>query len=170
MYLHTLDVDNHVSIYIHCQVFFFTSCLEMTTITPMGQKKTPVFPLDIAISRLLRNAAQRQGKSLRVLSMETDISHSRIGEAFRGIRALTTGEVDSLCSVLGLTPWMVLKEAEEAASALDTEEATANVDTAGVPRRLSVVDGGHAASAPTSPRHGRAPSLSEIEQANGNMA
>lgn len=78
----------------------------------MGQKQTPVLDLDKIIGEILRAEAKSQGKSLRALGEKTEISHSRIGQAFRGERALTTGEADRLCTALGLTPWKVVQLAE----------------------------------------------------------
>lgn len=78
----------------------------------MGQKQTPVMELDKTIGEILKEAAKAQQKSLRTLEEKTEISHSRIGQAFRGEKALTTGETDKLCLALGLSPWAVIRLAE----------------------------------------------------------
>lgn len=119
--------------------------------------------LDAIVAQILDTELKESDLSLRRLAEVSGVKLTRLGDVLRRGRAITTGELEAIARALGLTPWKVLKEAEEAASALDTEDAP---DAAGVLRRLSVVDGGHAASA----RRGRAPSLSEIEQSSGNMA
>lgn len=125
-----------------------------------------VDPLNRAVVDVLNGLVSERKLTHPELSELSGIPRSTLSKLLAGASALDLGQLSAICAPLGVPTYKVLKEAEEAASALDTEEATANVDAAGVLRRLSVVDGGHAASA----RRGRAPSLAEIEQANGNMA
>lgn len=93
----------------------------------MGQRKTPVLPVDIAIGAHLKALAAEQGIALRPLAELAGMSHTRVGEAFRGEKALTTGEVDALCAALKTSPLRVL----QAVSALTPDPAPEPV----VPKR-----------------------------------
>lgn len=125
--------------------------------------------LDAKVAQILDAALKESDLSLRRLAEASGVKLTRLGDVLRRGRAITTGELEAVARALGLVPWKVLKEAEEVASALDVEGAVPDVDTAGAAEpspRLSVVDGGSSASI----QRGHAPSLSEIEKTNGNIA
>lgn len=127
------------------------------------------------IADILSATAEERGISQSKLAAKSGVSQAQISRIFGYKRSVSLEDLFLIAEALDRPAREIVaiveadlnqqkeRKVEEAASALDTEDAP---DAAGVLRRLSIVDGGHAASV----RRGHAPSLTEIEQTNGHMA
>lgn len=99
--------------------------------------------IDAIIAQILDAELKGSDLSLRRLAEVSGVKLTRLGDVLRRGRAITTGELESIARALGLTPWKVLKEAEEAASTLAVKEPASpseGVEVSSPP--LSVIEGG----------------------------
>lgn len=80
----------------------------------MGRGSIDADEFDRAIARLLDRERDKQGLSLRDLDQTTGIHFVRVGRLMRGDRGMTLGEFESLCGALGLSPWEVMRDVEQA--------------------------------------------------------
>ena len=78
----------------------------------MGQKPLAAHPVDEALSDIFERALADSDMSLRELSRRSEVKLTRLGDILRRGRAMTAGEVERVSRALGLTPWMVVREAE----------------------------------------------------------
>lgn len=69
--------------------------------------------IDEKIAYILDSYLNESPYSLRKLSDASGIKLTRLGDVLRRGRAITTGELQAICEVLDLSPWRVLKQAEE---------------------------------------------------------
>lgn len=118
-----------------------------------------------AIADVLRILATERGQSQISLSQVSGVSQAQISRVFSHKRSVSIEDLSLLAEALGTTASRVVREAE---SRLEGEEsASAPEGTEGAAQPVfSVVNG----SSNSSTRRASAPSLSEIESTNGNMA
>lgn len=79
----------------------------------MGTKKLEVGALQREAVALIREAMSREGVSGRAVADRAGVTVSRCAAILRNERVMTVDEFVAIAGVLGLTPWRLLREAEE---------------------------------------------------------
>lgn len=73
--------------------------------------------IDLKIASILDSLLGESSFSLRGLSDASGVKLTRLGDVLRRGRAMTTGELQLICSALGVEPWRIMKEAQLAIAA-----------------------------------------------------
>lgn len=117
------------------------------------------------IADVLRILATEQGQSQISLSQRSGVSQAQISRVFSHKRSVSIEDLSLIAEALGTTASRVVREAESRLEGEDSAPASEGVEGPAQPV-FSVVNG----SSASSKRRASAPSLSEIESANGSRA
>ncbi|MCI7305456.1 MAG: hypothetical protein MR522_04210 [Trueperella sp.] len=96
----------------------------------MAQRKIDVEPVEAKALETVRDEMALQGKTLDDMTVDSGMARATIGKSLTGFRATSVSEFVALCHALGLTPWRVLRQAEDAvrAQADDARTYTAEAE------------------------------------------
>ncbi len=79
----------------------------------MGSRRLRVGPLQREAVALVREVMSREGVSGRAVADRAGVTATRCAAILRNERPATVDELAAIAGVLGLTPWRLLREAEE---------------------------------------------------------
>lgn len=96
----------------------------------MAQRKIDVEPVEAKALETVRDEMALQGKTLDDMTVDSGMARATIGKSLTGFRATSVSEFVALCRALGLTPWRVLRQAEEAVRATTADPAATYIATA----------------------------------------
>ncbi|MDY5404427.1 MAG: hypothetical protein SPG34_08870 [Trueperella sp.] len=111
----------------------------------MAQRKIDVEPVEAKALETVRDEMALQGKTLDDMTVDSGMARATIGKSLTGFRATSVSEFVALCHALGLTPWRVLRQAEDAvrAQADDARTYTAEAEA----KLQAVLQGGYVPAA-----------------------
>lgn len=83
----------------------------------MGSKPLRISPVEAQALRILYDRFLDRGMTVGDLAEESGLGRTSAFNSVKGQRATSVSEFVALCHALGLTPWRVLRQAEDAVRA-----------------------------------------------------
>lgn len=89
-------------------------CRIIGTLSHMSAENSGI---TVALARILSTRAAELGLSLRDIQERSGIPHSTVGRILEAKTAISLDKFEAIARALGLTPWRVMREAEDALAA-----------------------------------------------------
>lgn len=89
----------------------------------MASGSRDIGPFGAQVARLLSDARNEAGLTLRALEEVVGVSNAQISRMLNGLKPMTVDEFSAICEALGLTPSAVLDEAQAALDGLTSADS-----------------------------------------------
>lgn len=96
----------------------------------MGSKPLRISPVEAQALSILYDRFLDRGMTVADLAEESGLGRTSAFNSVKGQRATSVSEFVALCRALGLTPWRVLRQAEQAVHTTTADPAATYIATA----------------------------------------